>query len=292
LIKAIIFGAKGQDGLYLSGLLGRQGVDVVAVSRTSEREQGSVADYDYVEGLITHHAPNYIFHFAANSSTHHDTLFENHGAISTGSLNILEVVRLHCPACKVFLSGSALQFINLGLPISEKTPFDGGSPYSIARIQSVYAARYYRDKFNIAAYVGYLFNHDSPLRTEKHINQKIIQTVLRILKGSDEKLVLGDIYAQKEFNYASDIVQAIWTLVNQNEVYEAVIGSGVAHSIKDWVEYSFGKYGLDWREHVVSNPSFRPDYQILVSDPAIIKGLGWRPTVKLNELADIMLEGA
>lgn len=290
-MKAIIFGAKGQDGFYLSKLLVCQGVDVVSVSRTSESDQGSVADYDYVERLITSHAPSYIFHFAANSSTHHDALFENHGAISTGSLNILEVVRLHCPACKVFLSGSALQFINRGLPINEKTAFDGGSPYSIARIQSVYAARYYREKFNIAAYVGYLFNHDSPLRTEKHINQKIIQTVLRISRGSDEKLILGDINAQKEFNYAGDIVQAIWTLVNQNEVYEAVIGSGVARSIKDWVEYSFNKYGLDWREYVVPNPSFRPDYKILVSDPAIIKGLGWRPAIEFNELADIMLEG-
>lgn len=290
-MKAIIFGAKGQDGFYLSELLRRQGASVVAVSRTSETNRGSVADYCYVEYLIKHHAPSYIFHFAANSSTHHDVLFENHEAISTGSLNILEVVRLHCPACKVFLSGSALQFINSGLPINEKTAFDGNSPYSIARIQSVYAARYFRDKFNIATYVGYFFNHDSPLRTEKHINQKIIQAVLRISKGSDEKLVLGDINAQKEFNYAGDIVQAIWMLVNQNDVYEAVIGSGVAHSVKDWVEYSFKKYGLDWREHVAIDSSFRPHYKILVSDPATIKRLGWQPTINFKELADKMLGG-
>ena len=291
-LKALIFGIDGQDGFYLTRILKGLNVQVSGVSNIStEWTRGSVADLSFVKETIRSCRPDHIFHFAANSTTAHDALFENHGAISTGTLNILEGVRLHCPAAKVFLSGSAMQFKNNNRPINEKTSFDASSPYSVARIQSVYAGRYFRQAFGIKAYVGYFFNHDSALRTEQHVNQKIIAAVKRIEKGSAEKLELGNIDVKKEFNYAGDVVEAVWRLVNQDRIFEAVIGSGKAYSIKDWVDYCFSRINKDWKEYVVIKKGYMPEYKILVSDPRLIKSLGWRPRVGFHQLADKMLKG-
>jgi GDPmannose 4,6-dehydratase len=288
-MKAIIFGANGQDGVLLSKFLKEKNIAVICVSRSSARFRGDVADYSFVEVLIKNHSPDYIFHFAANSSTRHEALFDNHRAISTGTLNILESARQHCPNTKVFLSGSAMQFRNDASPIDEHTPFEASSPYSIARIQSVYAGRYYRANFDMAVYCGYLFNHDSPLRPERHVNQKIVSAVKRIASGSNEKLELGNIDVEKEFNYAGDVVEAIWTLVNQNSVFEVVIGCGEAHSIREWLEYCFNKINKNWNNFVTVNPNYKPEYKILLSNPALIGSLGWHPKVSFTELADMML---
>ena len=290
-MKALIFGISGQDGYYLSELLQTINIKVLGVSRSQgDWIKGDVADFAFVEALIKTHQPNYIFHFAANSTTRHSALFDNHKAISTGTLNILECVRLHCPASKVFLSGSAMQFKNEGLPIDEQTPFEASSPYSIARIQSVYAGRYYRSAFGLKVYVGYFFNHDSSLRSERHVNQKIVCSVKRIANGSTEKLEFGNIDVKKEFNYAGDVVEAVWTLINQDTVFEAIIGSGDAHSIQEWVEYCFKKINRNWEDYVMINHDFIPDYKILVSNPELIRSIGWQPKVDFYKLADIMME--
>ncbi len=288
-INAIIFGASGQDGYFLSRLLQQQKINVLGISRSGNFVQGNVSDYGFVESQIKLHRPDYIFHFAANSTTRHDALFDNHQAISTGTLNILESVKLHSPQSRVFLSGSAMQFKNDGMPISETTAFEASSPYSVARIHSVYAARYYRKYFGLNVYVGYFFNHDSYLRSEKHVNKKITVAVNNIRSGSPERLVLGNIDVKKEFNFAGDLVDAIWVLVNQNNIYEAVLGSGKAYSIKEWVMYCFGKYNLDWENYIDIKKDFFPEYELLVSDPTVIMGLGWQPKTSFYQLADSML---
>jgi GDPmannose 4,6-dehydratase len=290
-MKAIIFGADGQDGYYLTELLTLNKVEVAGISPfDGVWMKGDVADFAFVEALIKSHQPEYIFHFAANSTTHHSALFDNHKAISTGTLNILESVKLHCCTTKVFLSGSAMQFKNEGLPIDEKTPFAANSAYSVARIQSVYAGRYYRDVFGLQVYTGYFFNHDSPLRTERHVNQKIAASVKRIANGSKESLELGNIDVQKEFNYAGDIVEAVWLFVNQTAVFEAVIGSGVVYSIKDYLEYCFKKIDKTWQDFVKIKQDFSPDYQVLISNPQLIKSIGWQPKIDFYRLADLMME--
>jgi len=288
--KAIIFGSNGQDGYYLSKLLGRESVEFICVSRKGNAVHGDVGDYGFVEGQIKEYQPSYIFHFAARSTTQHHALFENHQTICTGTLNILEAAKLYCPNAKVFISGSAMQFKNNGLPIDEQAPFEGSSPYAVARIQSVYAARYYRDKFGLQVYVGYFFNHDSPLRTEQHVNQKIVKIVNRIYAGSTEKLELGNIDVKKEFNFAGDTVEAVWMLVNQNIVYEAIIGSGKAYGIKDWVECCFRKRNLDWKDYVIVKREFTAEYDVLVSNPKLIKSLGWEQKVSFHQLADLMMD--
>ena len=289
-MKAIIFGINVQDGYYLNEPLIKNKIQVFGVSRsTGNWTQGNVGNGKFVEDLIKRIQPTYIFHLAANSTTQHYALFENHETICTGTLNVLEAVYKYSPKTKVFLSGSAMQFENKGLPIDEQTPWLASSPYSVARIQSVYAGRYYQ-KIGIAVYVGYFFNHDSPYRAERHVNQKIVKAAKYLSNGNSEKLQLGNIDVQKEFNFAGDVVEAIWRLVNQNAVYEAVLGSGKAYSIKDWVEYCFKKTNKNWKEYVEIKQHFVPEYQILVSNPKLIKSLGWQPKVEFSQLADMMMD--
>ncbi len=289
-MKTIIFGANGQDGYYLTRLLLRKKVEVIGVDRNgSGGLRGDVGDYSFVEALIRKHKPDHVFHFAAVSSTKHSALFDNHKAIGTGTLNILESVKNHVPKCKIFLSGSALQFMNKGVPIDEHTPFAGTSAYAVERIYSAYAARYYREAFGLKVYIGYFFNHDSPIRPEQHVSQHIVAAIKRISKGSNEKLEIGDINVKKEFNFAGDIVNAIWILVNQNSVWEAVIGSGKAYSIKDWMVHCFKKINKNWKDHVILKKDFEAEYKILVSNPKLIISLGWSPKVDFYELADMMM---
>lgn len=288
--RALIFGANGQDGYYLNKLLHLNKIEVVSISRTSGTILGDVADFEFVENIIKDRLPNYVFHFAANSTTKHTALLENHASISSGTLNILEAVKKHSPHAKIFISGSAMQFKNDELPINENTPFESSSAYSAERIYSVYLTRYYREKFNLNTYVGYLFNHDSPLRSENHINQKIIKSAINIAKGNQDKLIIGDFDVKKEFNYAGDIVTAIWQLVSQNEVSEMVIGSGAAYDIRIWIEYCFNKLGLKWEEHTIKDDKFVTDYNLLVSDPKLLMSTGWSPTKNIFQLADLMMK--
>jgi len=288
-MKALIFGANGQDGYYLTNLLKKKGVTVIGTSRNSGDIIGDISDFSFVESIIKNHQPNYIFHLAAISTANHNALFDNHKAISTGTLNVLESVRLWCRHAKVFLSGSALQFKNDGNPIDELTPFDASSAYSVARIQSVYAGRYFRSTFGLQVYCGYFFHHDSPLRSFAHVNQKIVKTVNQIANGTAKTLELGNIDVRKEFNYAGDIVEAIWILVNQTDLFEAVIGSGKSYSIKDWTEYCFKKIDRNYEDYLVVKKDFVPEYKTLVSNPQLIKSIGWEPRISFEQLADLMM---
>jgi GDPmannose 4,6-dehydratase len=287
-MKALIFGAHGQDGYYLSELCKGKSIEPIGISRSGNWVHGDVSKYDQVEQLIKKHSPNYIFHVAANSTTRHDALFENHETISTGTLNILEAVKKHCPASKVFITGSGVQFKNKGLPISETDDFDASSPYSISRIQSVYAARYYRS-LGLQVYVGYLFHHESPFRKAHHVSKMIALAVRRIANGSTEHIELGDISVRKEWTFAGDVAKSIFTLINQDAVFEAVIGSGVPYSIQNWLEQCFGLIEKNWHDYVRIREGFAPEYKCLVSNPKTINSLGWFPSVDLPGLAKIMM---
>lgn len=289
-MKAIIFGASGQDGFYLKKLLAREQVETIGVARSRGDLIGDVADFEFVEQIVADFQPNFIFHLAANSTTSHAALFDNHLAISTGTLNILEAVRRRAQTARVFLAGSAVQFENSGAPIDETTRFAAASPYAVSRIESVYAARYFR-QLGIRVYVGYFFNHDSPLRGEQHVNQKIVRAAQRIAAGSNEKLEIGDATTRKEFGFAGDAAAAAWILVNQTKVFEAVIGTGAAHGINEWLDLCFGLIDLNWKDHVTIKTDFKSEYRILVSNPYLIKSLGWQPTVEINELAAMMMAG-
>lgn len=289
-MKALIFGANGQDGYYLRALLQEQGLAVIGASRSGDWVHADVASFGAVESLIEQHKPHFVFHLAANSTTRHSALFENHATICTGTLNILEAVKNHCPTSKVFLSGSGVQFRNQGIPISENDAFDANSSYSLARIHSAYAARYYR-ALGLKVYIGYFFHHDSPRRKEHHVSQMIASAARRIKAGSDEIIELGDVTVQKEWTFAGDVVNGLWTLVQQEDVFEATLGSGLAYSIEEWLERCFALIGKNWRNHVKLRVGFTPEYSRLVCDPSTLHSLGWTPTVSFNDLARMMVLG-
>ncbi len=286
-MKALIFGANSQDGFYLAQHCQHLGLEPVCTSRSGNFVPADVTNYEQVAALVRSHAPRFIFNFAAISSTSHEYLFANHHTIGTGTLNILEAVRQHSPTSKVFITGSGTQFLNRQQPIRETDPFAAQDPYSVARIQAVYAARYYRT-LGIAAYVGYLFHHESPRRGPKHISQVIAAAARRIARGSRERLPIGDPAVRKEWAFAGDIVQGVLTLVRQDQVLEAVIGTGVAYSIGEWAQLCFSRVGLDWQDHVIPIPGFTPDYRYLVSNPQTINALGWQPVTRVEDLAAMM----
>ena len=287
-MKAIIFGANGQDGYYLSKLLKEKRVEVIGVSRNGDYLKLDISNFKDVQKLIINSQPDIIFHLAANSTTSHQALFENHNTIATGTLNILEAVKRFSPHTKVFISGSALQFVNTGVPIKETDSFAANDAYSVSRIQSVYAARYFRS-LGLKVYVGYFFNHDSPLRTERHVTKMISETAKRIAAGSKDKLKIGDMSVIKEWSYAGDIVEGIWKLVNQEKIFEANIGSGVGYSINQWIKECFALLNINVVENIIKKEGFVSSYKVLVSDNSIIKSLGYNEKIAFKELAKKML---
>ncbi|MBK8610797.1 MAG: GDP-mannose 4,6-dehydratase [Chitinophagaceae bacterium] len=287
-MTAIIFGAAGQDGFYLTELLQEQQIEVIGVSRSGNFNRTDIADFIQVNELIKKYQPAYIFHLAANSTASHEAQFENHSTISTGTLNILESVKNSSPGTKVFISGSALQFKNEQLPIKESDAFEARDAYSVSRIQSVYAARYFRS-LGIKTYVGYFFHHDSPRRTERHMAKKIAEACKRYANGSKEKLMIGDITAVKEWTFAGDAMRAVWTLVQQEEIFEANIGTGIGHSIEDWLNACAAMAGINWHEFVVIDHSYRSAIRTITAAPTVIFSLGWKPATSFDELARMMM---
>jgi len=291
-MKSIIFGANGQDGFYLSELLKLKQIEVVAVSRSTGKDNitGNVTDQSFVESIIKDHQPDFVFNLAANSTTQHSALLENHETIATGTIHVLEAVYKYSPLSKVFLSGSALQFENRSNPIKETDPFCAKDAYSAARIYTTYLARYYRT-LNVKVYVGYFFNHDSPLRDARHLNKKIIDYVKALSQNKQkEKLSIGNVNVQKEFNHAKDIANAIFILVSQNEIFEAVIGNGLGYTIKDWLSICFQFINKTPDDFIVINKDYVSPYEKLICNPETLKSLGWKHTISIEQLAKEMYD--
>jgi GDPmannose 4,6-dehydratase len=288
-MKALIFGAGGQDGYYLSQACKKRGMEVIGLSDVGPWPHGDVASPETVEELIRIHTPRMIFHLAAISTTKHDAIYQNHAAIGTGTINILESVRRWSPDSRVFIVGSGVQFVNKGMPISETDPFDHSSCYAAVRNYSVYMSRYFRS-IGVKSYVGYLFHHESPLRGIEHVSQKIVRAAQRIAEGSREVLELGDISVRKEWTYAGDVVEGMLTLLGQDKIFEATIGSGQAYSIEDWLNECFTLIGKNWRDFVSLRQNYKAEYPLLVSNPATINSLGWHAVTTISELAKMMLE--
>ncbi len=283
-MKAIITGINGQDGYYLSKLLQEQDVTVIPAGRNDI----DLTDFSKVSEFVKLYQPDFIFHLAAISTTQHAALFENNMIIGTVSLYLLEAVKLFSPHTKVFISGSGLQFKNENRPIKESDPFEARDAYSVSRIQSVYAARYFRS-LGIQTYVGYFFNHDSPRRSEKHMAKKISAFAQRVSQGEKTVLEIGDMSVIKEWTFAGDVVEGLWKFINQDDIFETNISSGLGYSISDWVNACFKLICKDPSAFVRESDGFKAEYRQLVSDPALIRKIGFSPKVSFEELAKIMV---
>ena len=122
-------------------------------------------------------------------------------------------------------------------------------------------------------------------------NRRVVQAVKRIALGAQEKIEMGDIDVEKEWGFAGDITRAMLVLVQQDRLMEAVIGTGKAYSIKDWLKICFGLIKKDWQDYVVMKPGFKAEYLRLVSKPDKIMSLNWRPEIDIYQLAKLMVNG-
>lgn len=289
--RVVIFGASGQDGPFVEAACRMRGAEVSGFSRRTN-PACDIADYPSVERVIRELCPDFVFHLAAESRTAHDALFDNHGAIAGGAVNVLEAVRRHVPHARVLLAGSGLQFRNVGQPIRETDAFEATSPYAAARIYATYLARYFRRHMGVSTYVAYLFHHESPSRSERHTSMMIALAAARAARQGGSRLELGDVTVEKEWAHAGDIAEGMVHLILQDDVSECVVGTGEGHSIRDWLQACYQQVGLDWREYVQLRPGFVAEYSRLVSNPETIRQLGWRPEVSFQGLAEMMLDAA
>lgn len=284
---ALIFGASGQDGPYVAAACRARGLEVVAVSRRGP-VVGDVGSQECVETLVQAHRPSLLFQLAADSALDHDLLGGHRRTIVDGTLFALEAVERFAPACRVFVPGSGLQFRNSGAPLGADAPFAATSAYAWARIAAVEAARYYRGR-GVRVQVGYLFHHESPRRSPRHLSQTIVQGAARIAAGQRESLAIGDLEVEREWTFAGDVVEGMLVLLDHDHVPEAVIASGEALPVRAFVAEVFRRHGLDWREHVRPRPGYRAPFRRLVGDPAPLRSLGWAPRVGLGALVAQMV---
>ncbi len=288
--SAIIFGAAGQDGFYLTRLCEKAGVQVTGVVRREACEGqivGDVSDKVFVSELIASIRPDFIFQLAAVSSTADEHLFENQSTIVSGALNVLSAAHDSAPSARVFIAGSALQFSNTGIPISESTPRISENQYSLARNQSLEIARYFRG-LGLRVYFGFFFHHDSPRRGKNHVAQKIASFARDFRPGQSEKLEIREPRFQKEWTFAGDTMAATWCLINNDDIFEAVIGTGDVHSISDWIDLCFDIAGIDPEKYVIvtGHGDCPLPYR---SDPALLRGLGWTETIGFADFGKMMM---
>jgi GDPmannose 4,6-dehydratase len=178
-------------------------------------------------------------------------------------------------------------------PQRETTQFYPRSPYGVAKVYGHWITVNYRESYGLYAVSGILFNHESPRRGIEFVTRKVTDGVARIKHGLAKELRLGNLDAKRDWGFAGDYVDAMWRMLQQPTPQDYVIGTGVAHSVRDLVEVAFAHVGLDWRKHVVVDPKFiRPaEVDLLLADPSKArKELGWKPTVSFEQLVGMMVD--
>jgi len=213
-------------------------------------------------------------------------------SISVGTLNLLEAMRFIGSPMKLYSAGSSECFGNTGgKPADEETPFRPRSPYAVAKATAFWEVANYREAYNLFACTGILFNHESPLRPERFVTQKIVQSACRIAAGSSEKLHLGNISIARDWGWAPEYVEAMWLMLQQEEPDDFVIATGETNTLEAFVAEVFMTVGLDWREHTLSDATLLRPSEILISygNPSKAASvLGWKAKYKMRDVVQMM----
>jgi GDPmannose 4,6-dehydratase len=234
------------------------------------------------------------FHHSSQErpASEEETLEKSHDIHVTGLRNVLNAMKEHQPDARLFYAASSYIFGNPPTPIQdETTPLNATSAYGVTKAAGVQLCRQYRAE-GLFASVGILYNHESGQRPETFVAQKILNTGRRIAAGSAEKLVLGDLSAKVDWGYAPDCVDAMIRILRLPQPDDFIIATGESHSVREFVELAFAALGLDWKSHVVENPSLlgspKPP---LVGNPNKLKRMtGWRPSVSFEQMVRLLLE--
>ncbi len=318
--KALITGITGQDGSYLAELLLAKGYEVHGMVRRSstfgtERidhiyrdphlpdthlvlHYGDLTDGLGVTNLILDVEPDEIYNLGAQSHVRvsFDQPVYTLMSDGVGALNILEAARQlnKRKETRVYQASSSEMFGKvLETPQTETTPFNPQSPYACAKVYAFHQTVNHRRSYDMFATNGILFNHESERRGETFVTRKITRAATRIKLGLQEKLYLGNLDAKRDWGYAKDYVEAMWLMLQQDQPDDYVIATGETHTIREFLDLSFGHLDLDWNDYVEIDPRyFRPaEVDLLLGDASKAREqLGWEPMTDLNELARIMVE--
>lgn len=308
--KALVTGCTGQDGSYLCELLLSKGYEVHGILRRSSSfntgrinhifdqlhlHYGDLTDSSSLGSIFKKVKPDEIYNLGAQSHVRTSFDIPAYTAMATGlgALNLLEVVKDY--GGKFYQASSSELFGKVQeVPQSETTPFYPRSPYAIAKQFAYWNTVNYREAYNMFACNGILFNHESPRRGETFVTRKITKAVVRIVRGQQKNLVLGNLDAKRDWGYAKDYVEAMWLMMQQPSPDDFVIATGEAHSVREFLQEAFGQFGLDWKNYVVIDSKyFRPtEVDLLLGDPSKAKRvLGWESKTKFKELVRLMIEG-
>ena len=296
---ALICGISGQDGAYLAELLLKKGYEVFGTSRDM---QGSAfnnlttlaikdqihflsmvpEDFRSVLVALRTSNPDEIYFLAGQSSVglSFEQPAETIQSITLGTLNILEACRMMDKNVRQYHAGTGECFgATHGAPANEATPFYPRSPYAVAKSSAYWLVNNYREAYGIFACTGILFNHESPLRPERYVTQKIIQAVKRIANGSQETLHLGRLDISRDWGLAPEDVEAMWLMLQKDTPKDYVIATGQTISLEQFVSTAFAQAEIDWKSYVIQDPLlFRPtDLTIGSANSSIaFKELGWK----------------
>ncbi len=312
---ALVTGISGQDGAYLAKLLLEKGYRVCGTSRDAqiasfknleqlgirkEVQLASVAlnDFRSVLQVLFKVQPDEIYNLGGQSSVFlsFEQPVETQESIYLGTLNLLEAIRFTGKKIKLYNASSSECFGDLGgQAATEETPFRPRSPYAVAKSAAFWQVANYREAYNIFACSGILFNHESPLRPERFVTQKIVRAACRIALGEKKKLELGNIEIQRDWGWAPEYVEAMFLMLQQDTPEDFVIATGVTSKLQDFVGVAFEAVGLNWKEHtIIDQALFRPT-EIMIGRGDASKAarkLGWKPKYKMEEVVRMMVEAA
>lgn len=312
--RALITGITGQDGAYLSKFLLDKGYKVYGIYRRTSNPNfwrlqtlnclnkinlipADLSDASSILESIRISEPDEIYNLAAQSFVEASFAQPLSTADITGLglLRILEKVRQISPSIKVYQASTSELYGDgkLGL-LNEETPFAPSSPYASAKLFAYHTARNYRRSYGIFVCNGILFNHESSLRGLEFVTRKITNAVARIKLGLQKDLKLGNLEAKRDWGFAPDYIESMYSMLQQNEPDDYVIATGEAHSVREFVEEAFSVLSLNWKDYVKVDEKFiRPeDIMCLQGDYAKAKNkLGWEPKVRFKQLVKIMVEG-
>ena len=313
--SALICGVSGQDGAYLAQLLLTKGYEVWGTSRDAQGNSFSnlnflgikseiqlvsmdVEDFRSVWVTIKKAKPDEIYFLSGQSSVglSFEQPVETIQSFTIGVLNLLEAVKMMNYPVKVYHAGSSEAFGDtLGIPATESTPFQPRSPYALAKASATWLVNNYREAYQLFACTGILFNHESPLRPQRFVTQKIIQTAKRIAEGSSEKLILGRMDISRDWGWAPEYVEAMWLMLQQETPEDFLIATGQSFTLQDFVSTTFSKLGLDWKNHVEqSSELMRPtDLAISKANPEkASQRLAWKAKMNMEQVIEGMLNSS
>ena len=310
--RALICGISGQDGAYLARFLLEKNYEVHGTARDAQISRFpslehlgvksqvilhsmAINDFRSVLQVLSKVLPDEVYNLAGQSSVglSFDQPVETLESISIGTLNLLEAIRFIGRPIRLYNAGSSESFGNtFDEPADEETPFRPRSPYAVAKATAFWEVANYREAYDLFACTGILFNHESPLRPERFVTQKIVQTACRIAAGSGERLYLGNISIARDWGWAPEYVQAMWRMLQQSAPEDFVIATGETNLLESFVAEVFDSVGLDWHDHVQSDETLIRPSEIMVSrgNPSKAeKVLGWQAQFHMAKVVGMMV---